>query len=91
MQQDSFLANEFGLVVWECAAGRNRTSDLPLLRNQYKAGALPLSYDGGGVSTRDRTEVAGWLKGGFPTVKARSPDHWTIETNTSGGIRTHEV
>ena len=65
----------------------------------YKAGALPLSYDGMGVecsetecaSTRDRTEVPGWLKGGFPTVKARCPDHWTIEANTSGGIRTHEV
>jgi hypothetical protein len=35
------------------------------------------------ASTRDRTEVPGF--------KARCPDHWTIEADTSGGIRTHEV
>ena len=68
-----------------------RKKGLNLRPTAYKAGALPLSYDGRMASTRDRTEVAGWLKGGFPTVKARSPNHWTIEANTSSGIRTHEA
>ncbi len=48
----------------------------------YKAGALPLSYDGR-ASTRDRTEVS--------SFKGSRPNHWTIEANTSSGIRTHEV
>jgi hypothetical protein len=50
----------------------------------YKAGALPLSYDGREkASTRDRTEVS--------SFKGSRPNHWTIEANTSSGIRTHEV
>ena len=48
----------------------------------YKAGALPLSYNGW-ASTRNRTEVV--------SVKDSRPNHWTIEAITSGGIRTHEV